>query len=77
MLTAVPVIVYIRAMKNKNERINGNLERQAGRWVVRSGYGTFPLVPGLQNKPETEGEVEATVRLGEVVDYHFCLELKA
>ena len=61
-------------MNNKSETITGTLERKGDRWVVQSGYGTFPVAEALQSKPASDmaGEaVEATVQHGQVTDYHF------
>ncbi len=66
-------------MKNKTETCSGRLVLHFGEWIVRSGYGTFPLAKELQNKPDANtgsngAFVEATVTHGQVTDYHFASE---
>ena len=65
-------------MKNQTEQINGLLCHRDGRWVVVSGYGTFPLCRvadnrrTLHSKLSDEDEVAAWVRHGEVIHYNFA-----
>lgn len=64
-------------MKQKPETINGRLLQFFGVWKVQSSYGTFPLSASLQSKPEASNNadwVSATVKLGEVTEYHFANE---
>lgn len=61
-------------MNAKTESVNGRLLTFFGVWKVQSGYGTFPLAQTLQTKPDKASEgawVSASVKQGEVVDYHF------
>lgn len=64
-------------MTNKIESINGRLLQYFGKWKVQSSYGTFELSEKLQSKPDVSSNgawVAASVKLGEVVDYHFSDE---
>jgi len=61
------------------EKIKGTLcTRADGVWIVASGYGNFPLSNRLheliksRELNQSEGEVEATVDYGVVVEYHFA-----
>ena len=67
-------------MNNKTEKINGTLfcttvgTRKKPNWAVSCGYRIFQLADNLQHLPQTDGEVEATVLHGIVIDYNFIGE---
>lgn len=56
------------------EQIEGILFFE-GEWKVKCGYGIFPLIKSLQNKPDKNNKgnfkVTATVRARIVMDYGF------